>query len=134
MKRILVVDDEPSILLSLSHLLQNDKVAVITSSKMEDAEEALGTYYFDLVIADIRLSGIYGIEGLELLSYIRDLSPETKVIIMTAYGSNEMKDIAYDRGAFHYYEKPIDLNDLLAKVMACGIPVSIPKGGGNCLN
>jgi len=134
MKRILVVDDEPSILLSLSHLLRGENVAVITSSKMEDAEEALGTYYFDLVIADIRLSGIYGIEGLELLSYIKELSPKTKVIIMTAYGSSEMRDIAYDRGAFHYYEKPIDLNDLAEKVKACGIPVAISKGGGNCLN
>lgn len=134
MKRILIVDDEPSILLSLSHLFGNENVAVITSTKMEDAEEALGMYVFDLVIADIRLSGVYGIEGLELLSYIREISPSTKVIIMTAYGSNEMREIAYDRGAFHYYEKPIDVNDLVEKVTVCGIPVAASKGGGTCIN
>jgi len=124
-KRILIVDDEPAILMALSHLLSNEETLVITSSKIEEAEEALDRYKFDLVIADIRLSGIEGIEGLELLSYIRRISPETKVIIMTAYGSDEMKDSAYQRGAYHYYEKPIDMDDLTKKIRDCGIPVMI---------
>lgn len=129
MKRILIVDDEPSILLSLSHLLRNKDVAVITTTNMEEAEEALELYGFDLVIADIRLSGVYGIEGLELLAYIKEKSPKTEVIIMTAYGTPGMKDLAYQRGAFHYYEKPIDISDLVDKVLACGIPVLASKGG-----
>jgi len=124
-KRILIVDDEPAILMALSHLLSNEETLVITSSKIEEAEEALDRFKFDLVIADIRLSGIEGIEGLELLSYIRRISPETKVIIMTAYGSDEMKDSAYQRGAYHYYEKPIDMDDLTKKIRDCGIPVMI---------
>ncbi len=127
LKKILVVDDEPSILLSLSHLLSNDNVVVITCRRIEEAEEAIERYKFDLVIADIRLSGVYGIEGLELLSYIKRISPETPVIIMTAYGSEEMKDAAYRRGAFHYYEKPIDMDDLLLKVQECGIPVNTKR-------
>lgn len=125
MKRILIVDDEPAILMALSHLLSNEETLVITSSKIEEAEEALDRFKFDLVIADIRLSGIEGIEGLELLSYIRRISPETKVIIMTAYGYDEMKDSAYQRGAYHYYEKPIDMDDLTKKIRDCGIPVMI---------
>jgi DNA-binding NtrC family response regulator len=123
MKRILIVDDEEAVLVSLRHLLSADGVAVITCQRMEEAEEALERYQFDLVIADIRLSGVYGIEGLELLSYIRQRSPQTRVIIMTAYGSEQMRQSAYDRGAFHYYEKPVDVNDLLRKVRQCGIPV-----------
>jgi DNA-binding NtrC family response regulator len=137
MKKILIVDDEPSILLSLSHLLSNDRVVVITCSRMEEAEEALNRYTFDLVIADIRLSGIYGVEGLELLSYIKRVSPETTVIIMTAYGSDDMRDLAYRRGAYHYYEKPIDMNDLVRKVEGLGIPVTTNhrRGGGEkCLS
>ena len=125
MKRILIVDDESAILMALSHLLSNEETLVIASSKIEEAEEALDRFKFDLVIADIRLSGIEGIEGLELLSYIRRISPETKVIIMTAYGSDEMKDSAYQRGAYHYYEKPIDMDDLTKKIRDCGIPVMI---------
>lgn len=118
MKKILIVDDEPTILLTLSHVLSNKDTTVITSSRIEEAEEALTRYSFDLVIADIRLSGLDGIEGLELLSYIGKLHPETKVIIMTAYGSDEIKDEAYRRGAFHYYEKPIDIPDLISKVQS----------------
>jgi DNA-binding NtrC family response regulator len=129
-KRILIVDDEPSILLSLSHLLSNDGVVVITCSRIEEAEEALDRYKFDLVIADIRLSGVYGIEGLELLSYVKKISPETQVIIMTAYGSDEMKESAYRRGACHYYEKPIDTADLLNKVQELGILTANNKGRG----
>jgi DNA-binding NtrC family response regulator len=134
-KRVLVVDDEPSILLSLSHLFSNDEVMVITSRRIEDAEEALEHYPFDLVIADIRLSGIDGIEGLELLSYIKKIRPDTKVILMTAYGSEEMRESALRRGACYYYEKPIDMNNLARKAGDCGIPVVINKqrGGAGCL-
>jgi DNA-binding NtrC family response regulator len=124
MKKILIVDDEPTILMTLSHLLNNKDTTVITSSRMEEAEEALSRYAFDLVIADIRLSGMYGIEGLELLSFIKKMHAETKVIIMTAYGSDEIREDAYRRGAFHYYEKPIDLSNLVNKVQELGIPVS----------
>jgi DNA-binding NtrC family response regulator len=124
MKKILIVDDEPTILLTLSHLLSNKETNVITTSRMEEAEEALSRYVFDLVLADIRLSGMYGIEGLELLSFVKKMHPETEVIIMTAYGTNEIKEEAYKRGAFYYYEKPIDLTHLVTKVQALGISVS----------
>ncbi len=123
MKKILIVDDEPTILMTLSHLLSNKDTTVITSSRIEEAEEALSRYKFDLVIADIRLSGMYGIEGLELLSYIKNISPETEVIIMTAYGSDEIREDAYERGAFYYYEKPIDIAHLVSKVQTIGIKV-----------
>jgi len=124
MKKILIVDDEPTILMTLSHLLSNRETTVITSSRMEEAEEALSRYSFDLVIADIRLSGMYGIEGLELLSFIKDIHPGTEVIIMTAYGTEEIKEDAYRRGAYYYYEKPIDLSHLVDKVHALGISLS----------
>jgi DNA-binding NtrC family response regulator len=126
MKKILIVDDEPTILMTLSHLLSSKETTVITSSRMEEAEEALSRYSFDLVIADIRLSGMYGIEGLELLSFIKNMHPKTEVIIMTAYGTEEIKEDAYRRGAYYYYEKPIDLSHLVAKVQALGI--SLPSG------
>lgn len=128
MKKILIVDDEPTILMTLSHLLSNKDSVVITSSRIEEAEEALARYTFNLVIADIRLSGMYGIEGLELLSFIKKINPATEVIIMTAYGSDDIRDDAYGRGAFYYYEKPIDIAHLISKVQALGIQVPPPQG------
>jgi DNA-binding NtrC family response regulator len=128
MKKILIVDDEPTILMTLSHLLSSKDSVVITSSRIEEAEEALARYTFNLVIADIRLSGMYGIEGLELLSFIKNISPTTEVIIMTAYGSDDIRDDAYGRGAFYYYEKPIDIAHLISKVQTLGIQVPPPQG------
>jgi len=122
-KRILIVDDEPTILLTLSYTLRSKDVEVITASRLEPAEEALERYTFDLVIVDIRMSGILGIEGLELLSYIKRKWPQTEVIIMTAYGSEEVKEEAYQRGAGFYYTKPIDIDALLQRVGEMGIPV-----------
>ncbi len=124
MKKILIVDDEPTILMTMSHLLGSSETTVITCERMEEAEEALARYAFNLVIADLRLSGMYGVEGLELLSFIKGLNSKTEVIIMTAYGTHEIEEKAYQAGAFHYYEKPIDLTDLAARIRTLGIAVS----------
>jgi two-component system, response regulator, stage 0 sporulation protein F len=123
LKRILIVDDEPTILLTLSYALQSGDVEVITASRLEPAEEALRSYHFDLVIVDIRMSGVLGIEGLELLSYIKRHWPHTEVIVMTAYGSDEIRKDAIERGASCYYSKPIDIEELFVQIRRMGIPV-----------
>lgn len=122
LKKIMVVDDEQSILLSLSYVLKTEGVEVITCSEIEQAETALDNTHFDLVIADIRMSGVNGIEGLELLSYIKDRF-DTKVIIMTGYDSYGTKNEAYRRGAHYYFQKPVDIPELLKQVSLAGIPV-----------
>ncbi len=121
-KKILIVDDEHSILLSLSHALKTDGVEVISCDEIEQAEEALENTHFDLVLADIRMSGINGIEGLELLTYIKQRYA-TDVIIMTGYGNEEIEAEAYRRGALHYFMKPVDIMDLMKIVGSVGIPV-----------
>jgi len=122
LKKILVVDDEKPILLTLSHLLRTEGVEVVICSKVEEAEAALDSSRFDLVISDIRMSGVAGIEGLELLTYIKDRYA-TEVIIMTGYGTPEIEEEAYRRGAFHFFRKPIDTIELLNKVAELDIPV-----------
>ncbi len=121
-KKILIVDDEQSILLSLSYALKTEGVEVITCDEIEQAEEALANFPFDLVIADIRMSGVNGIEGLELLSYIRQRYT-TDVIIMTGFGSPEIEAEASKRGALHYLMKPVDILELMNIVSSKGIPV-----------
>ena len=122
-KKILIVDDEPTILLTLSYALRSKDVEVITASRLEPAEEALKRHTFDLVIADIRMSGMLGEEGLELLTYIKRNWPGTKVIIMTAHGTDEVRQDAYERGAVHYYQKPVDIRELMRKIEELGIPL-----------
>ena len=116
MKKVLIVDDEPTIQLTLSYALRGAGFEVVTASRLESAEAALDRYPFDVVIADIRMSGILGVDGLELLSYIKRRWSDTKVIIMTAYGSEEIRRDAYARGATWYYDKPIDITDLIRRL------------------
>lgn len=119
-KKVLIVDDEPTIQLTLSYALRTAGFEVVTASRLESAEAALDRYDFDAVIADIRMSGILGVDGLELLSYIKRRWPETDVIIMTAYGSEEVRRDAYARGASMYYDKPIDIADLTKRLKEFG--------------
>lgn len=122
MKKILIVDDEQSILLSLSYALKTEGVEVITCNEIEQAEEALANARFDLVIADIRMSGVNGIEGLELLKYIKERYA-TEVIIMTGYGTAEIETLAYTLGALHFFNKPVDITELLSTIEKIGIPI-----------
>jgi DNA-binding NtrC family response regulator len=121
-KKILIVDDEQSVLLSLSHVLKAKGVEVISCDEIAQAQEALEHIYFDLVITDIRMSGVESIEGLELLRYIKQ-HYDTEVIIMTGYGSAETKNEAYRCGVLHYFTKPVDIREVLGMVASIGIPV-----------
>ncbi len=117
MAKILIVDDQSSIRELLSHLLRKVST-VMTSRSLGDAQRALLTDKFDLVISDLRLDSSDGKEGLELLSHIREVSPETKVIIMSGYGTEALKNEAYRRGAELFMEKPINISHLYSKVQS----------------
>ncbi len=121
MKRILIVDDEQSILTMLGKFFRGGDNEVITASRIEEAEYAVKNTRFDLVLADLRLTGVLGMEGLELLPFVKDHSPETEVILMTGYGSPEIKKEAYEKGAYYYFDKPIDLRVLKDKISELGI-------------
>jgi DNA-binding NtrC family response regulator len=127
MKKILIADDEPTILLTLSHLLAGTQTAVVTNSGINEARATLSRHTFDLVITDISFTGAFGLEGLELLSHVKNVTPDTEVIVMTAHGSEEKRQDAYRRGAYHYYEKPIDIHDLISKIQSLGIAVPSPQ-------
>ncbi len=130
-KKILIVDDEPSILHTLSHFLKVNGNEVLTSSEMSAAEYMIKSTKVDLVLADIRLTGVLGREGLELLSYIKEHSEETTVIIMTGYGSPEIEKEAYDRGAYYYIDKPIRLHALHERLSKLGIGTKFSEGPKN---
>ncbi len=115
------MDNEPAVLLSLSYSLRSQGVEVVTASRLESAEAALEKYFFDLVIADIRMTGILGEEGLEILSYVKKNSPKTKVIIMSGFGSGDLRKQALERGADYYYDKPINITELMRGVQEMSI-------------
>jgi DNA-binding NtrC family response regulator len=118
--RILLVDDEPTILLGLSHLLRRAGAEVISCVSREEAEEAIQKQPFDLALLDVRLSGTETTAGLDLLTVLKKRSPRTYVIIMTAFGTEDIRREAIARGASHYCDKPLNLDHLLGLLR--GIP------------
>jgi len=117
--RILVVDDEQAFLFGLKRLLNEPEMSVDTVETFEDAIDFLNKQTYDVVIADVRLTGVLQQEGLEILKIVKKNKPHTKVIIVTGYGTPEVMQKAYEFGVDYYFEKPIStdiLFDILKKM------------------
>ncbi|MCI0683151.1 MAG: sigma-54 dependent transcriptional regulator [Gemmataceae bacterium] len=110
---ILVVDDEPIIRDSLAEFLTQEGFAVTTSGSAEDALRKARDTHFAVAICDVQLPGI---DGLGLLDRLLKISPETFVLLITAYGTVESAVVAFQRGAHDYLMKPILLDEVLAKI------------------
>lgn len=121
MKKMLIVDDEANVLAMLTRALKGWDTEVLTSMSIEDAEYAIKNTHFDIVLSDIRLTGMLDRTGLELIPYVKEKSPGTRIIIMTGYGTPEIEKEAYERGASYYFEKPIDLNILCERLKDLGL-------------
>src|SRR5512144_3099250 len=115
MKRtVLVVDDEPSQRQFLTGSLSNEYAIVAAADGLE-ATQLLSRRSFDLVITDERMPGMGGIE---LIRWMREKTPETPVIVMTAYGLVESAVEAIKLGAEEYLIKPLKSPDELRLVVA----------------
>ncbi|OPZ58631.1 MAG: Sporulation initiation phosphotransferase F [Deltaproteobacteria bacterium ADurb.Bin510] len=110
-KRVLIVDDEETLTWSLARSLKRDQDSfeVTTASDGESALEAFGRENFDVVVLDIRMPGI---NGLDVLTRMKQEKPATRVIIMTAYGSGDIRAKAKAKGSFYYIEKPFDMEEM----------------------
>ena len=111
--KILVVDDEVHIRSFLKETLTRDGYQVVTAESGEAALEQLATREFDLVLLDLMMPGIGGMEVLETLS---QQSPETVVILLTAHASLETSIEALRQGAHDYLFKPCQTVELRESV------------------
>ncbi len=103
--QILVVDDEVNIRGALVTLLEKKGYQVRGAGTAEDALEQLEAAPADLVLTDLRMPGI---GGMEFLRRLKDTWPDTAVVVMTAYGSIDTAVEAMRHGAYDYLTKPID--------------------------
>ena len=113
MSRILLVDDEPSILSVLTTLLKAEGHDVITSRGGDIAQDMIRKEVYDLMITDIRMSPV---DGMQLLKQSRRERAGAVVIMLTAYGSVETAVEAMKEGAFDYVTKPFKVDELLITV------------------
>lgn len=112
-RKILIVDDEPTVQEILYCALQDRGHEVFVASSLQAAREALERHPVSLVITDICLSRASPKEGLELLQYLRQHRPQTGVIAMSADLSPEVLDKARGLGAMHCFEKPFDPAEIM---------------------
>jgi two-component system response regulator PilR (NtrC family) len=109
---ILIVDDEEIIRESLSFVLKKEGYSVQEAENGKIALEYIKDRSFDLIITDIEMPEM---KGIELLEHVTQISPETLVVIITAYGSIDTAIAALRKGAVDYILKPVEFDELLVK-------------------
>lgn len=110
---LLIVDDEPLIRETLAEYLANEGFETAVCASGEDALGLAGERQFDVVLCDVQLPGMDGIQFLERLSKI---SPQTFVVLITAYATVESAVEAFHLGAQDYLMKPLLLDEVLSKI------------------
>ncbi len=113
--RILLVDDEERFRTNLARMLAAQGLTVGAAASGREALEMLGREPYDVALVDIRMPGM---DGLETLSEIKKLSPDTEVIILTGHASVDAAMEINRLGGFDYLLKPCPLEDLLLKIDA----------------
>jgi signal transduction histidine kinase/DNA-binding response OmpR family regulator len=118
MEKILVVDDEIGIVQLCKRVLESDEIKVETATDGEKALELISREgeAYDLVMSDLKMLGI---SGLDLLKKIKQINPQTPVILITGQATIESAVEALKYGAYDYLRKPFDLDDLKSSVYKC---------------
>ena len=112
-KRILVIDDEEIVRICCERSLAPEGYDVVTAETGPEGLQKLWDAHFDLVITDLKMPEM---DGLEVLAHIRKARPETKVIIVTGYDTEGTTNEIMDAGACGYLGKPFCPEDLMTAV------------------
>ena len=114
-KRILIVDDETSVGSSLKESLEllGHRYDVMHVESGEAALAEMSKQSFELMVTDLRMPGM---NGLDLLSQALEMAPDTRTILMTAYGDDENRNTSIRLGADDFLTKPLDFNILKTKL------------------
>ncbi len=110
---ILVIDDDKSILRTLTRILQKAGYEVETAETGKEAKEKAGKTVYDLALVDVRLPDM---DGTDLLANLQDISPNTVKIVITGFPSLETGVKALDGGADAYLVKPVRPEELLTLI------------------
>jgi DNA-binding NtrC family response regulator len=110
---VLVVDDEPAMQKVLAGILAQEKIACATASSGEQALEILNTREVAVVVSDVKMPGM---SGLDLLEKALAIDPSLHVILITAHGTSEIGQRAWEMGAAGYVRKPFERDEIVFEV------------------
>jgi DNA-binding NtrC family response regulator len=116
---ILIVDDEENLLVLLERIFKKEGFDVKTATNADQALEILGRGTFRLAILDIKM---FPVSGITLLAEIKKRSPQTAVVMVTAYPTGDSREECLKYGAARYLTKPLDIEELktLAQDLTAG--------------
>jgi len=110
--RLLIVDDEEHIRVAMRTFFSHRGFLVDSASEREEAEALLVNFTYACVIADLRLSAGHGADGLEILGFVKERCPDTRIILLTAYSSPAVEGEARRRGVDLFIHKPKPLAEV----------------------
>ena len=116
--RLLVIDDEPIVGKRLKQLFTKMGLGVETFTNPVPAMEAMERCPFDIVVTDLKMNGM---NGMEVLKRVKDINPEAKVVIITGYAQLDTASEAFRRGVFDFIAKPFrsdELKRVIVKAMS----------------
>ncbi len=113
MTKVLIIDDEKPIRNALRDILEYEKILVDDASTGTEGLEKLGNEKYDLVLCDIKMPGL---DGMEVLGKIAEMGQAIPVVMISGHGTIETAVEAVKKGAFDFIAKPLDLNRLLVTV------------------
>jgi two-component system response regulator PilR (NtrC family) len=114
-KRILIVDDDEAVLLVLHDILAElcGSLEIVACADAAEAVDRVEAEHFDLVLTDLKMPEV---DGVALTRVVRDTSEDTVVIWLTAYGSDESREMGGRLGVYRVLDKPLEVNEIQAVV------------------
>ena len=109
---LLVVDDEESICFSMKEYFSHNGFIVDTAQEVEEADRLIAPNKYKVIIQDLRMGPRKDHDGLRVVRLVHERSPETRIVILTAYGSSEIEDEARLLGADAFLRKPQPLSQV----------------------
>ena len=116
MNKILVVDDDPSILQVIKMRMELEDFQITTAPDCEQAINKVKEEVFDLALVDLNLKHK---SGIDLMEDLHKIDPELPVIILTGYGTIKSAVEAMKKGAYSYLTKPVDFSEALLQIRNC---------------
>lgn len=107
--KVLIVDDQNGIRILLVEVFSSEGYETFQAANGKAALEIVKLHTPDLVLLDMKIPGM---DGLEILKHIKQMNPDIKVIMMTAYGELDMIKEATDLGALMHFTKPFDIDEM----------------------
>jgi DNA-binding NtrC family response regulator len=111
-RTLLVVDDEESICFSMREYFSQHGFKVDTASEIEEAEGLINATDYRVIIQDLRLGMTRNPDGIEIIKLVHKRNPDTRIIVLTSYGSKEVEEEARRAGADAFLRKPKPLSQV----------------------